>query len=70
MYPLTERVIKIIGQNNSESDKEIISELNQELPNTSHIEHYLSHLGDLLAIAERSKLQLAILNEKNIVLVS
>lgn len=64
MHPLTKRVIQIIRQNNSESDKEIISELKQELPGTSHIEHYLSHLGDLLAIAERSKLQRAILGEK------
>ena len=62
MYPLTERVTTIIEQNNNDPDKEIISKLKKELPSTSHIEHYLSHLGDLLAIAERSKGKQAILD--------
>ncbi len=64
MYPLTERVTNIFEQNNSDLDKEIISKLKEELPDTSHIEHYLSHLGDLLAIAERSERKQAVLNGK------
>ncbi len=55
MYPLTERVEEIIDKNGSDSDKSILSALKKELEIDSHIEHYLSHLVDLIAIAERSK---------------
>ena len=55
MYPLTERVEIIIDKDGSDSDKLILSALKKELESDSHIEHYLSHLGDLIAIAERSK---------------
>jgi hypothetical protein len=64
MYPLTERVEKIIDGNNIESEKSILSALKHDLEKDSHIEHYLSHLGDLIAIAERSKEKTATLNEK------
>ncbi len=47
MYPLTKRVEKIIDGNNIESEKSILSALKHDLEKDSHIEHYLSHLGDL-----------------------
>ncbi len=65
MYPLTKRVEKIIDENGSDSDKSILAALKKDLDDGSHIEHYLSHLGDLIAIAERSKDKSATLdNEK------
>lgn len=55
MYPLTTRVEKVIGNESGEKEKEILASLKADLNNDCHVEHYLSHLGDLLAIAERSK---------------
>lgn len=55
MYPLTSRVEKIIEETAGAEEKEILSSLKSDLTDDSHVEHYLSHLGDLLAIAERSK---------------
>lgn len=55
MYPLTTRVEEIIGDTAGESENEILTQLKADLPDDCHVEHYLSHLGDLLAIAERSK---------------
>lgn len=59
MYPLTMRVMKIIETSSNPKDKEIIKLLTNELDVESHIEHYLSHIGDLIAIAARSKLKTA-----------
>ena len=64
MYSLTERVKKIIDENDNDSDKLILSALQKDLDKDSHIEHYLSHLGDLIAIAERSKGKNATLDEE------
>lgn len=64
MYQLTDRVIKIIEDNNNEKDKNIISKLKTELYDHSHIEHYLSHLVDLLAITERLKNSEVILSDE------
>jgi hypothetical protein len=55
MIPLTSRVEKIIEESKEEKDKEIYEILTTELHEKSHVEHYLSHLGDLIALAERSK---------------
>jgi len=55
MYPLTDRVEKIINDSASADEKAILVSLKSDLSEDSHVEHYLSHLGDLLAIAERSK---------------
>lgn len=63
MYPLTDRVNTIIDENGSDTDKSILIALKNDLEKDSHIEHYLSHLGDLIAIAERSKNKVATLNE-------
>ena len=59
MYPLTARVKNIIDANKTDKDIEIYNLLTDELPEKAHIEHYLSHLGDLIALADRSKTQFA-----------
>lgn len=55
MYPLTKRIMNIIGDSSDLTDKKILNLLTDELDAKSHIEHYLSHIGDLIAIADRSK---------------
>lgn len=55
MYPLTTRVEEIIEDAAGAKEKEILASLKADLTADCHVEHYLSHLGDLLAIAERSK---------------
>jgi hypothetical protein len=58
MKPLTERVKKIIqGVKDSKDskDNQIYNKLTEELEEKCHIEHYLSHLGDLIALADRAK---------------
>lgn len=52
MNVLTERVTNLIKKENLNSIYEGIMD---ELPEGSHIEYALSHLGDYIAIAERSK---------------
>ena len=59
MYPLTNRVKKIIEESKHPKDNEIYGLLTKELEVKSHIEHYLSHIGDLIALAERSKTKTA-----------
>ncbi len=55
MYPLTERVNALIETSENEDDKLIIEALKAELNDDCHVEHYLSHLGDLIALSERSR---------------
>ena len=55
MYPLTDRVCELVDCEGSAIDKTLISALKNELPEDCHVEHYLSHLGDLIALAERTK---------------
>jgi hypothetical protein len=55
MYTLTKRVMKIIEDSKHSKDNEIYKLLTDELDVKSHIEHYLSHIGDLIALADRSK---------------
>jgi hypothetical protein len=55
MYPLTRRVEVIIEKSAGAKEKEALTSLKADLTDDCHVEHYLSHLGDLLAIAERSK---------------
>lgn len=54
MYALTSRVETLVEANESAVSKEIYAALKSDLPKGSHIEHVLSHIGDLLALAERS----------------
>ncbi|EPR3505300.1 SIR2 family protein [Serratia marcescens] len=59
MYPLTSRVERIIEEDSGDKEKEILAALKADLSDDCHVEHYLSHLGDLLAIADRSRSQSA-----------
>lgn len=61
MYPLTNRVEEIIQEYSGAKEKDILASLKEDLTEDCHVEHYLSHLGDLLAIAERSKQKTAYL---------
>ena len=61
MYPLTDRVKQIIK---GEKNNEIYDLLTKELIEKAHIEHYLSHIGDLIALAERSKIKSATVENK------
>lgn len=55
MYSLTNRVEEIVEADSGAKEKEILASLKADLSDDCHVEHYLSHLGDLLAIAGRSK---------------
>jgi len=65
MNPLTIRVEKIIEEAAEAKEKEILASLKADLTDDCHVEHYLSHLGDLLAIAERSKEKTAYIGANN-----
>lgn len=51
MYPLTDRV----GAKLEQDDKLVFQSIREELPEGAHVEHVLSHIGDLIAIADRTK---------------
>jgi hypothetical protein len=58
MYPLTVRVTALLDSSkepNKEQSDEILKFIRAELPDNCHIEHILSHLGDMIALAERAK---------------
>lgn len=52
MYPLTARINAMAA---GSSHEPLIKAVLAELPDGSHIEHLLSHLGDYTALAERSR---------------
>ena len=54
MNPLTARV-RSLAENTPH--KSVLDALFQDLPTEAHIEHFLSHLGDYTAIAERTKVE-------------
>lgn len=51
MYPLTARVKACLGGDNLN----LFNAVQVDLPDGAHVEHVLSHLGDFIALAERSK---------------
>lgn len=55
MYPLTERVKTLVMEEVDDVPKQIYTALVGDLPEDSHIEHILSHIGDLIALADRSR---------------
>jgi hypothetical protein len=58
MYPLTDRVVELARNDLFAADADAIRVLDfvvGDCPQTSHVEHYLTHLGDLISIAERSR---------------
>ncbi|MCX7127781.1 SIR2 family protein [Aeromonas sp.] len=64
MYPLTNKVKKDLQKSNRDIYKNIIMPLLNELPESCHIEHVLSHLGDYAALAERTKDKKTKINSK------
>lgn len=62
MYPLTKRVEEIILDEAIAKSHELLVALKGDLNGDCHIEHILSHLGDLLAIGNRSKDKIAFIN--------
>ncbi len=57
MIPLTDRVKKIIDDLGVVNDIELYNLVVEDLQNHFHVEHHLSHLGDLIALAERTKIK-------------
>ncbi len=58
MYPLTDRVMELARNDLFAGDADAIRILDfvvGDCAETSHIEHHLTHLGDLISIAERSR---------------
>ena len=55
MVPLTNKVKKDLEVKSKTIYDEILSPLLDELPESCHIEHVLSHLGDYAALSERSR---------------
>jgi hypothetical protein len=51
MHPMTEKIEKELGEDSLDT----FAKVKEFLPASSHIEHYLSHIGDLLALLERSQ---------------
>lgn len=62
MYPLTTRVKALLAGQAAVIFQSIMDDLTPE----AHVEHALSHLGDLIALAERSKLKTVTLAATNI----
>lgn len=56
MYPLTDRVFNLLEKNAEDAEAfELVKAVRDDLPDELHIEHVLSHFGDLVALAERAK---------------
>ena len=69
MYPLTNKVKKDVKSSHNNLHEEIIAPLFEELPESCHIEHILSHLGDYAALAERNKEKKTVINGREVELV-
>lgn len=59
MRDLTTRICSIVDQPN----KSILDAVREELPDTAHIEHILSHIADLITLSERSRSGVATVGE-------
>lgn len=66
MYPLTNKVKKYVKSSHNILYEEIIDPLFEELPESCHIEHILSHLGDYAALAERNKEKKTVINGREV----
>jgi len=64
MFPLTDRVKKMIDDSGLQKNIDLYQSICDDLDSKSHIEHYLSHLGDLIALSDRSKLKLSKIGDK------
>ncbi|MCB5272221.1 MAG: SIR2 family protein [Candidatus Cloacimonetes bacterium] len=59
MWALTEQIFAIAKHYGEPNDDKLLEIIRSQLPEDSHIEHLLSHLGDHRAIAERSRAKVA-----------
>lgn len=57
MAPLTSRVMSLAQGEEGQEAFNVLTELQKQLPNGTHIEHILSQLSDYTALADRSKNQ-------------
>lgn len=57
MLPLTDQVKALVMKEADDVPKQIYTALVGDLPEQSHIEHILSHIGDLIALADRSRVK-------------
>jgi hypothetical protein len=56
MFALTDRVFHLLKTTTTDADAhKLVAAVRDDLPKELHIEHVLSHLGDLVALAERAK---------------
>lgn len=56
MYPLTDRVFHLLAAEHADEDAhKLVTAVRDDLPKELHIEHVLSHFGDLIALAERAR---------------
>ncbi|MCE7044660.1 SIR2 family protein [Dyadobacter sp. CY312] len=62
MFPLTDRVESLVNSSGHLKNISLYSCLKADLNSKAHIEHFLSHIGDLIALAERTKNKNAIIN--------
>lgn len=68
MYPLTERVMSLIESSDSNPLKLLFNQVKKELSKDAHIEHYLSHLGDYIALAERKDKKSLVIDGQEVLL--
>jgi len=66
MGDLTLRIFDKAKEDNEELTTKVLEAIKAELPNDSHIEHILSHLGDYATIAERSMKQEVKIGDTNL----
>lgn len=69
MQPLTDRIMSLMHDSEAPNKcfaLELLQFVRNELPDNSHIEHMLSHLGDMVALAERAKDTCFQLGEKRV----
>lgn len=55
MSQLTKRICELVESTSDAEGRQILTAVRLDLSENSHVEHYLSHLGDLIAIAERTR---------------
>lgn len=70
MFPLTDRVLALAAADKKHAaTKKALEQVRAQLPDNSHIEHILSHLGDFATLAERAKSQEAVVGSITLSLV-
>lgn len=63
MGALTGRVFQLAEEKGEPNDKTVLEYITGQLPDYSHIEHVLSHIGDHRSIAERSRNRYVVFGE-------